>query len=173
MYGWITPTESGNYTFFLRSDDASELWLSDDSSPDGVTLVAFETGCCDAFKEAGEETSAPISLTAGQSYFIEAFYKEGGGGDYLQVAWRKEGDQTPAGSLTPIPGAFLSTYAPLLGTLNAPVVVGDQATLTWTGLGILQESTDLATWTDVPGNPPSGYVATVPPGSTRFYRLRL
>jgi hypothetical protein len=35
-------------------------------------------------------------------------YKEGGGGDYAFVAWRKEGDKTPAASLPYIPGGVLS-----------------------------------------------------------------
>lgn len=174
VYGWITPTETANYHFFLRSDDASELWISSDSSPANVSLVAFETGCCEGFKEpgTGDETSGLISLQAGQSYFIEAFYKEGGGGDHVEVAWRKEDDTTPFAQLTPIPGSFLSTYAPVLGPIDAPVVVGDQATLTWTGSGRLQESADLITWTDVVGNPDSGYVTTVPAGTTKFFRLR-
>src|SRR5439155_11258722 len=31
--GWITPSAPGNYFFFLRSDDSSELWLSEDGNP--------------------------------------------------------------------------------------------------------------------------------------------
>ena len=31
-WGWITPTETTEYHFFLRSDDASELWLSTDDT---------------------------------------------------------------------------------------------------------------------------------------------
>jgi len=40
-------------------------------------------------------------------------YKEGGGGDYGQIAWRKEGDSTAANKLTPIPGKFLSSAVDL------------------------------------------------------------
>ena len=143
--------------------------------PASAALIAFETGCCDAFKEPGaEETSSvPISLQAGQSYYIEAFYKEGGGGDYVQVAWRKETDATPAASLAPIPGSFLSTLAPTpeLGVLDTPLLASGQATLTWSGGGTLQESADLVTWTNVPGNPGTGYTVPVAPGTTKFYRL--
>lgn len=132
---------------------------------------------CEGFKEpgTGDETSQTVSLLAGQSYYIEALYKEGGGGDHVEVAWRKEGDQTPAGTLQPIPGSLLSTYAPalpVLGQLNVPTITGTQATVTWTGSGILQQSVDLVTWTDVPGQPASGYMVTVPEGSKTFYRLR-
>ena len=30
--GFVTPLESGDYHFFLRSDDASQLWLSSDQT---------------------------------------------------------------------------------------------------------------------------------------------
>ena len=179
VYGWITPTETADYTFFLRSDDGSELWISPDSSPENVVMAASQPGCCNGFSESGTLYSAPISMVAGQSYFIEGIYKEAGGGDYIEVAWRKQDDLTQAGDLKPIPARFLSTYSPqtqpqVIGVLNKPVVQGSQATLTWTGAGHLQESANLTTWTDVPGDPPSGYVATLPAGTTkRFYRLRL
>jgi hypothetical protein len=110
--GTVTPTESGNYDFFVRSDDASELYLntSGESVPvaDGGSFIATETGCCKAFLEPGNTTeasvatAAPIALTAGKSYGILFLVKEGGGGDWGQVAWRKVGDTTPAANLPPI-----------------------------------------------------------------------
>ncbi len=111
--GFLIPQETADYYLFLSSDDASELWLSTDSSTDHLEKIAEETGCCNAFTEpGGPRTSASaIHLVAGQRYAVMALHKEGGGGDYVQVAWRKEGDTTAAGSLTPIPGKFLATYA--------------------------------------------------------------
>ena len=174
VYGWITPVETAEYTFFLRSDDGSEFWISTDSSPENVVLAASQGGCCNAFSESGSLYSQPIPFVAGQSYFVEGLYKEGGGGDYLEVAWRKQGDLTAPNTLQPVPAAFLSAYAQVVGTLHPPVVAGSQVTLTWTGSGRLQESADLGLWNDVPGNPASGYVATLPPGTVRrYYRLKL
>jgi hypothetical protein len=172
VYGWITPPVSGAYTFFLRSDDASELWISPDDTKN-TALIAFEAGCCAAFLEPGAtQTSTPIQLESFQSYYIEAFNKEGGGGDYVEVAWRLEGDATPAASLRPIPGNVLSGYAPLPAPrFNPPVIAGGQVTLTWTGVGTLQESTDFASWTPVPGNPTSGYTVNLNSGERKFYRL--
>jgi len=113
MAGYLTPTESGDYRFFIYSDDASQLFLSADQTPvDPLTSqwIAEEPGCCNNFSEPGAHTrtSEPISLVAGKKYYILMVYKEGGGGDYGQVAWRKEGDPTPAASLKPIPGKYLS-----------------------------------------------------------------
>ncbi len=115
MNGYLTPTESGDYDFFVRSDDAGQFYISTDDKESNLALVAEETGCCGAFEEPGaaETTAAPIKLVAGKKYFISVVYKEGGGGDYGQVAWRKVGDTTPAGSLTPIPSKFLSSAVDL------------------------------------------------------------
>lgn len=136
--GWITPTESGNYTFFLTSDDASVLYLSTSASPAQEVLIANEDDCCDGFLEpdlADPATSAPIALVAGQKYYLRALLREGGGGDLIQVAWRKEGDLTPAGRLTPIPPAFLSgnaypggTAAFTAGPTNVTVAASTTAT---------------------------------------------
>ena len=63
--GYVTPTQSGEYEFFLRSDDAGQLFVSTDDTEANLAAVAEETGCCDAFHESGDpETSAPIALVA-------------------------------------------------------------------------------------------------------------
>ena len=117
-------------------------------------------------------TSAPIALLAGKSYYIEAFQKEGGGGDYLEVAWRPAGDTTAVTALQPIPASVLSGYAtiPLVGMGN-PVLANGQVIITWGGPGRLQHSDDLLIWTDVPENPASPY--TSPVAGRRFYRLSI
>ncbi|MBI2926765.1 MAG: Ig-like domain-containing protein [Verrucomicrobia bacterium] len=127
LSGYLTPTETADYDFFIRSDDASQLFISTDEKPENLSAlpIAEETGCCDAFHEVGdaETTATPIHLEAGQKYFIKAIWKEGGGGDYCQVAWRKVGDPTAAASLTPIPGQYLSWYIDLYA---GPVLIGKQ-----------------------------------------------
>jgi len=110
--GTLTPPVSGDYHFFIRSDDASEFFLNEDGAdaPDPTSdfPIAFETGCCNGFYEPGEDdatTVTPIPLTAGTKYGFAMVLKEGGGGDWFQVAWRREGDNTPAAELPPITGA--------------------------------------------------------------------
>src|SRR5262249_51453785 len=114
-----TAPETGQFRFFIRSDDASSLWVNATGAAipaDSNTPDAQEQGCCGAFEEPGAgdngdgtfPTSAPISLTAGSKYGILLLMKEGGGGDWAQVAMRKEGDPTPAASLKPIRGTFLT-----------------------------------------------------------------
>ena len=117
--GWLTPVESGDYRFFTASDDSSRLFLSTDSSQANVSVICEETDCCDGFVEPGvmnddgstTATSEPISLVGGKKYYIEVIWKEGTGGDVCNVAWRKEGDTTPAAQLPNLRGQYLSTYA--------------------------------------------------------------
>jgi hypothetical protein len=115
--GFLTPTESGDYNFFIRSDDNSQFSISTDATEANIELVAEEFGCCNAFLEPEngptQTTVVPRALVAGKRYFIRLLYKEGGGGDFGQVAWRKVGDTTPAASLLPIPGKFLSAAVDL------------------------------------------------------------
>jgi hypothetical protein len=112
--GFITPTESGDYNFFLGSDDASRLYLSKTESipnPSTDTMIANEPACCRAFQEPGDSaTSEPIALQAGKRYGVLILLKEGGGGDWLKLAWRKSTDGTAAADLPALPGQFFATY---------------------------------------------------------------
>src|SRR6185369_14339551 len=71
------------------------------------------------------QQSAPISLVAGQGYYIEARMKEGGGGDHLSVAWKVPGGANltnviPATYLAP----FWMNYVPHLAGSSATVHQG-------------------------------------------------
>ncbi len=95
MRGYLHPPGTGNYTFWIASDDASELWLSTDANPGNAERIAWIEGWCpsrDFDNQQGTDNphqrSSPISLTGGQRYYIEALQKEHGGGDNLAVAWQ-------------------------------------------------------------------------------------
>jgi hypothetical protein len=55
-------------------------------------------------------TSEAIHLVAGRRYAILVLLKEGGGGDWLELTWRKSTDGTPAAELTPLTGEHFTTY---------------------------------------------------------------
>lgn len=110
--GFITPTTSGNYTFWIAADDNCELWLSTNGNPANRMRIAFHNDWTNIrqWGKHASQRSSPITLTAGARYYIEALMKEGGGGDHLAVAWRLNNTATPAdddGSFI-IPGAVLS-----------------------------------------------------------------
>jgi hypothetical protein len=90
---FITPPETGDYTFWVAGDDQCQLWLSSDDSPANAVMicqVASWTGVAEWGKEAGQK-SAPVALVAGQKYYLEGLMKEGGGGDSLDVGWAGPG----------------------------------------------------------------------------------
>lgn len=121
LRGFICPPQSGNYTFWISGDDATELYLSNNDNPSNKTKIAYNlswTGFREWNKFASQK-SATISLQAGQKYYIEALHKEGGGGDHLSVSW-----QLPDGTMeAPIPGNRLSPYQ----SSNASIVNRENA----------------------------------------------
>ncbi|MGE3308749.1 MAG: cadherin-like beta sandwich domain-containing protein [Limisphaerales bacterium] len=124
LHGYIVPSESANYTFYLCSDDQGELWLSTDDNPINSKLIATEPeynpartwNSADRRPVANgrrANVSASVRLEAGKYYYVEAVMKEGSGGDNLGVAWTRAGAPMPANGSEPIPGANLRTrYQP-------------------------------------------------------------
>jgi hypothetical protein len=89
LHGYIVPPVTGNYTFWVSSDDGGQLWLSTDDSPANQKLIAWVNGWTSP-REWGKETnqkSAAIRLEQGRYYYVSAMMKEGGGGDNLAVRW--------------------------------------------------------------------------------------
>ena len=93
--GHFIPPTSGNWIFYISSDDDGLLLMNTNGpNSSGKAPVRFAPGCCRALS-GGSDPTVPITLIAGQAYFIEALFKEGGGGDYVEVAARLQGAVTP------------------------------------------------------------------------------
>ncbi|MDP6637089.1 MAG: lamin tail domain-containing protein [Phycisphaerae bacterium] len=109
MRGYVHPPTTGNYVFWIATDDNGELWLSTDDDPANKQLIASVSGWAgvrDWYKFASQE-STEIHLVAGQRYYVEALQKEGNGGDNMAVAWRLPDATFEA----PIPGNRLSPWS--------------------------------------------------------------
>lgn len=85
--GYFRPPTTGAYTFYIASDDNSELWLSTTDQAANKVKIASVTSWTSSrqWTKYTSQKSAAITLTAGQRYYIEALQKEGGGGDNLAV----------------------------------------------------------------------------------------
>lgn len=108
--GYVHAPQSGNYIFWIAGDDYSELWLSADDNPANKILIASVNGWTSSreWTKYASQQSTPITLQAGQRYYIEVLHKEGVGGDNVAVGW-----QLPGGTLErPIPGNRLSPWIP-------------------------------------------------------------
>jgi hypothetical protein len=137
------------------------------------TAADFSSG--DTFQEPGfdDSVSFPIPLEAGKRYALQVIWKESNGNDYVQIAWRKYGDFTPADQLQPIPSRFLSYYGPVAVTGEDPAISrialqGAQVVIEWTG-STLESSGDLRTWT-AEASASKPYITT--PVGSKFYRAK-
>ncbi|MFK7804158.1 MAG: putative Ig domain-containing protein [Anaerolineae bacterium] len=141
--GYLYPPVTGDYTFWIASDDQGELWLSTDDQAANISEIASVpswTGSQEWTRHP-EQQSVTISLQAGQAYYVEALAQEGGGGDNLAVAW-----QVPGGNRVVIDGQYLSpvdggTNPP---TNNAPVLAspGNQSTEVGDAVSLQLAATD-------------------------------
>jgi hypothetical protein len=97
LHGVLTAPATGEYTFWVSSDDNSELNLSTDQSPANKVRIAHVSGS-PAWTDYVEwnkfptQKSAPVSLVAGQRYYVEALLKEDIAEDHLAVGWLKPGE---------------------------------------------------------------------------------
>lgn len=127
----FTPAQTGNYVFFISSDDDSDLFLSTDASPSLKHLIAQETswsntrewisssgGSVLASKRSDTFTGTTwpggntIHLIAGSQYYLEADHHQGGGGDDLAVTFKLSTEADPANGTAPrLAGNLLSATA--------------------------------------------------------------
>jgi hypothetical protein len=134
MRALLLPPITGNYTFWIATDDGGALYLSTNEDPATKVQIATVnawTSSREWTKEPNQQSATNILLTAGQRYYIEALQKEGGGGDNLAVRWR-----LPNGVIEePIPNNRLLVYGlgpPIISQqpVNASVVEAGVATFT-------------------------------------------
>ncbi len=93
IYGYLYPPETGDYVFWIASDNDGELHLSSNANPAGRVRIAAVSGWTNPrqWDKDPSQQSAPIRLEAGRRYAIEALYKEANGGDHVAVAWQGPG----------------------------------------------------------------------------------
>ncbi len=109
MRGFLRPTTSGEYTFWIASDNSSELWFSSDANPGKVKKIAsiasgswVDSRDWSAFPS---QRSEGLWLKAGEVYYIEALQEQITLNDNLAVAW-----QGPGIERSVIDGAYLSPW---------------------------------------------------------------
>ncbi len=112
LYGYLIPESSGQFKFWISGDDNCELWLGTGASYTSRRRIANVPGWTAALQwtKYTNQASGPISLTAGQPYYIEVLHKEGGGSDSVAVGWVKPG-QTNAAPSEIIPASVLSAWS--------------------------------------------------------------
>jgi YVTN family beta-propeller protein len=127
LRGFLYVPVTGQYQFFISSDDESSLKLSTDANPANAVEISSQPGYTppQTWTWYPQQTSALITLQAGQRYYIEALMKDGTGDDHLSVGWKKPGDA----AVSVIAGTYLSPYLPI----ENPVVAWNFDEASWNG----------------------------------------
>mmetsp|Transcript_14763 Transcript_14763/g.20910 ORF Transcript_14763/g.20910 Transcript_14763/m.20910 type:complete len:842 (-) Transcript_14763:293-2818(-) len=90
---FIIPKVTGEYTFWVASDDYGEAYLSTDETPKNKRMIAYVHGWTNPheYNKYSSQQSAPIFLKKGQPYYFEGLHKEASGGDNFAIAWQIPG----------------------------------------------------------------------------------
>lgn len=128
MSGLLKAPETGNYIFWISSDDDGQLFLSSDESVGNQRLVASVSGYTNSrqWDKYSSQKSESIYLEKDKYYFISALMKEGAGGDNLAVGW-----QLPSGTVQrPMPASYIYNTDGELHTNFSISADGEPLTLT-------------------------------------------
>src|ERR1700722_3039543 len=90
MRTFVVPPTNGLYTFWIASDDTSQLYLSPNENPAGMVPIAYNSSYTSSedWTAFPSLQSAPISLQGGCRYYLEALMQQGVGGVNLSVRWQ-------------------------------------------------------------------------------------
>jgi hypothetical protein len=125
----IAPV-TGNYSFWIAGDNATELYFNAAGNPTAATRIAYRTTSVpyQDWSSSPTQKSAVFPLVAGQTCYLEARHKEDLYLDNVSVAWEIN-DTSTAGVLIPrevIPGRYLAphrlNYTPKVPTMAATVL---------------------------------------------------
>lgn len=180
-YAWFKPPQNGNYVFIITVDDNARLFLSTDDNPANKKAIAAEASWSnnrewssatdeqrsDTYAETEWPNFNTITLQANRTYYMEALWQEGGGGDGCEVTYIMEGDATPAnGTVSALTGERVGIYVdpaalpPVItdptGMAAVTLEAGATHTLTVTAEGALTYQWQL-NGRDIPGATSASY----------------
>lgn len=91
--GYIVPPATGDFYFWVSSDDYSELWISGNHNPENLSLIAFVHGWAGSavYDRYASQASQAVKLEKGKVYYLEGLFKEGAYSDHFSVEWSGPG----------------------------------------------------------------------------------
>ncbi|MFN6338928.1 MAG: Calx-beta domain-containing protein [Cyanobacteriota bacterium] len=136
IVGLFEPSSTGVHTFWVAGDDDTRLYLGSDEGEGSRQLIASVEGWTNVqqWDKYASQQSAPITLQAGQRYWLEVQNREGSGGDHAEVAWQGPamaakvlitaanlGSRVPGASVEPLKAAATYKAAVEIASLNATI----------------------------------------------------
>nr|WP_226894631.1 Ig-like domain-containing protein [Luteolibacter marinus] len=138
----IVPPAGGDYTFWIASNENSELWIGSDRSGVGRQRIALVNGWTDPeqWDKFASQKSSAVTLEAGRPYYLEVLHKDSGGGDNLAVAWQGPGlaQQVISGSVL----RMIDYHAPSLALAVGEVALVENGPGQWIDLDLVFDDPD-------------------------------
>ncbi len=156
LYGYVTVPTTGIYTFYICSDDQSQLFMSAEGWPDTKVKIAEVATYCALSPPSwtefpGVQNSVGISLVQGQVIYLEAIMREWEGSDNIYIGW-----QGPGIAMDIVPGLYASTMHPKSAMNPVPAdgetLVATTSQLSWSPP---VDVNDVATYKVFFGNEPN------------------
>ncbi len=106
LRGYLVPPQTGTYVFWITADNEGELALSSDETPEKCRVLCWSSRSKYGNWDGGKQRSAPLTLQAGNRYYLEIRHQQGAGDSHCSVGWK-----LPDGGMErPIPGMRLSPW---------------------------------------------------------------
>lgn len=150
--GYFIPPASGDYVFFISSDDDADLFLSEDSASGHKRLIAQEENWSSSRQWVSSDGNSSLSqkrsdqwspdqgattpfaggirLAGGQGYYLECVQHQGTGGDGLAATYKLISDADPLDGDAPVFGEANSNVALMTGPTTALSWVTQPASMT-------------------------------------------
>jgi hypothetical protein len=166
LRAFVVPPTNGDYTFWISSDDTSELFVSQDENPAHKLPICWVSSWTPAevWTDEASQQGQPLYLAGGQRYYVEAIMQQGTGGDNLTVQW-----QLPNGTIEePMPSFSTAgtRMIPFTGVDSIPGIFQQTTNTTVVeGLNVFlsvlcTNQSSLSYWWSVNGTPMTGAGAT-------------
>ena len=157
---------------------------------DGRVIVAFDasnndTNNTSAYRLTQARIFDPCGNPMGPVFYVSEIetatnaVASNGSTGRPRVAWRGNLIAMLWGSMNDPDPAFAAIKVVALRIFNAPPslgpniqYVGSNLQISWTGCGVLQQSSDLVTWADITPTASNPYSPPTPLAAKKFYRLR-
>ena len=136
--GYITPTTTGIYTFWVAGAHETQWFVSPNTSKwdarklSGILSATQENN----WDQNYAQRSAPQFMKAGQSYYVELLQKVGTGGGHASVAWAMQGVDSSSVQnwASPSNGAVATQFSSLSNSYPASNLIdGNTETFNHTG----------------------------------------
>ena len=147
--GYLKPTETGAFKFYIAGDDNVDVYLSTDENPANKQRIAYVNGFTGLgeFNKFASQTSVSINLVAGRRYYLEIVNADKFGSDFFNLNWT-----TPSAPVrNSIPSELVESFCGDPIVVNFPdltlqnLVVRDPSVLQGQNANLMVEAKNIGT----------------------------